>query len=959
MMDTEIVTQARAWVDSLTDKWRVQVISNRTASRRRKVKAPVKLRRFVEGVPWAFVKPALDYLISLAPYRGIIANGVDFNIAFRPTLTTWQRDSQSAAFGSRGDATYTLIQDLIDAESDDVYALSTSNSCTETVETSYVWDSDAVDELPEGGVGVTYQVASVSRNEDGTFNYALVKRIARTQHTPETVVEDNRVQKVTVETWDNVYPVGGVYCDDQGDALGVPQAGIFDRTEVKIAQVAKNPDCTVKIQATRETTKKHRSRRQTTQTIFEKTEETGETGADQALSEAPAASGGTIKTHESQQQPNGTYSTMERTQNELSVPDAEVEVTRNRRGIRTTKTHRNQPAQPSTSVSNGDTVRFKKTPGGLYDVTYSSFSARTSGSIGSGCKKDAYTHTDTTVKAASSVDIGHVTGGTGGKVVSKDATMDDDGIVTVTTRTEQEKSVKGAAATWHVSPEGSIASVKDAAQTAKPRKPSFSRANIGRDVSYTVTPGGLYTVENKEPGASDATVTVESSTSDKSTETRTVTRTVRESRGEVSTEGSSVSSGGGVYREKTVRVNQLGNVDTSVTSVKEHARVSSASYRATSRGTVKTVTTFSKTGAVETSGSSGHSVTNELTPGGRYTVSETEPYTTRVDSAHSASDAYQTESDDVTVTTGAVINSMVDSGGGIYRTRDVTADDNGFVRTVVRVVREIPGTHQSSSESDLFHRVSRTVKRELAFQTDNGNNPAPGVPTPLVKRSGQLTRGGLWDVDEVVDTPRFQTWKDSLDTDLYVMRTFYYRNASASEREAVKANALNEWNSLRSKYASSGWGFSPKAPTHAKMQPSSSLNAYGAYDGYYAIELSWAPESGGAGVNHATNLQEIASWSYKTVSNSFQIGVRSSGTDDNPSVTVQRTIQTKCVTEDIYCGWKQYVESRFGSGNILFEGSHVSVTPSTGVAHGVRVTEATTKVEIMETASMTPIKWGE
>jgi hypothetical protein len=202
-------------------------------------------------------------------------------------------------------------------------------------------------------------------------------------------------------------------------------------------------------------------------------------------------------------------------------------------------------------------------------------------------------------------------------------------------------------------------------------------------------------------------------------------------------------------------------------------------------------------------------------------------------------------------------------------------------------------------------------------------------------------------------------WEDSLDTDLYVMRTFYYRNASTSERDLVKEKALNEWNKLRSKYASNGWGFSSMAPTHAKMQPSSSLNAYGAYDGYYAIELSWAPESGGAGVDHVDKKKEIASWSYKTVSNSFQIGVRSSGTDDNPSVTVQRTIQTKSVTEDIYCGWRGYVNTHFGPNNTLFEGSHVSVTPSTGVAHGVRVTNATTSVEIMEVANMTPIKWGD
>lgn len=959
MIDTEIVTQARAWVDSLTDKWRVQVISKRTPSRKKGVKAPIKLRRFVEGVPWAFVKPALDYLISLAPYRGIVANGIDLDIAFRPTLTSWQRDSQAAAFGGRGDATYTLVQDLVDASSDDVYTVGTSSSCTETVESSYVWDSESVEDLPEGGVGVTYQIASVSRNEDGTFSYALVKRTARTQHTPETVLEDNKVQTTTLESWDNVYPYGDSYCNELGEYIGVPEAGISDGTEVKVTQVAKNPDCTVKIQVTRETAKKHQSRRQTTQTIFDAVVEVGETGAGDALTDAPAASGGTVRTHESQQQPNGTYTTLEKTQKELSVTDAEVEVVRNRRGTRTTRTHRNQISKPSTSISNGETVKYRKTPGGLYDVTTSNFDIKTSGDVGAGCKKDAFTHTDTKISTSSSVAIGHVTGGTGGKVVSKDATMDDDGIVTVTTRTEQEQSVKNATEAWHVTLDGSVVSAKDVAQSSKPSKLSFSRSSIGSDVSYTVTPGGLYTVEKKTPGTSGSVITVEASTASKATETRKATRTVTESRSSITGASSSVTSGSGVLREKVVRLNQFGNIDTSETTTEEKSVVSSVAFRSTPRGTVRTVTTFSKANSTASTAESGRSVTNELTPGGRYTVSETAPYATRVDSAHSAADAFQTESDSVTVQIGQVTDQSVETGNGFYRTRDVSVDDNGFVRTTVRTVKELPGTHQTLFESDLFHTVARSVIRGATAPVASELTANPGSPVPLVKRSGQLTKGGLWDVDETTDTPRFQTWEDSLETDLYVMKTFYYRNADSSQRDSVKQKALNEWKSLKSKHAAQGWGFSSTAPTHAKMQPSSSLNAYGAYDGYYAIELSWAPESGGAGNDHASNSKEIATWSYKTVSNSFQVGVRSQINDDTPEVTIQRTIQTKSVTEDIYSGWRGYVNSFFGSGNTLFEGSHVSVTPSTGVAHGVRVTEAQTKVEIMNMKNMTPIKWGE
>ena len=122
-----------------------------------------------------------------------------------------------------------------------------------------------------------------------------------------------------------------------------------------------------------------------------------------------------------------------------------------------------------------------------------------------------------------------------------------------------------------------------------------------------------------------------------------------------------------------------------------------------------------------------------------------------------------------------------------------------------------------------------------------------------------------------------------------------------------------------------------------------SLNEYNLFDGSFTIELAWNPESGGKDNDHVNQVTQLASWTYKVVSNQYNIGY-----SNFDRVTVNRTKHTKTVTEDIVSGWKGYADQYFGSGRVLFEGSRMSVTPTTGIAHGVRVTEANTDITIME-----------
>lgn len=291
--DPEAVkAQARAWVDGVNSAagvsggWRLQVLRLRT---RRKFdggspgtatdvngdvvssvgahapdgkcdELPARLRRFVPGCPWALVDQAVRYLYEIAPYTGIVYNGVKVEGKYRPTLTQWVRDDQANVSERGANGTYTLIQDLIEVtDCDDSLAVATGASCSAYEETTFKWDADSVEPLPvECEQGVTWSIRSVSRSdEDGTYSYQLVKTTARTRHYGPALVECGPQAEVTEESWESAYGEPGAFeargCDFNGPIETPPcdtEPGV--RTQV---QYRENPDCTFDVVVRRRSSK--------------------------------------------------------------------------------------------------------------------------------------------------------------------------------------------------------------------------------------------------------------------------------------------------------------------------------------------------------------------------------------------------------------------------------------------------------------------------------------------------------------------------------------------------------------------------------------------------------------------------------------------------------------------------------------------------------------------------------
>lgn len=669
-----IESEAQRWIDSLERKWRLQILSKRyrvDPSTGQRKELPLRIRRFAEGIPYSCVDAALRYLLSKAPYTDVIYNGMLVEGEYVPTLTTWVRDDRETVNGiSKTDGTYTLIQDLVDRLYVDRYLVGSSRSCTEEVSTEWTWDTGAIEAIPDvpegpqGWQGITYAIQSVSRNEDGTFNYALVKRVAKTQHMPRVAVKETPEGTVEIETWDNLYGEPPEFRDEGWNVLDpqVPAAAKRDADGRHVElQISKNDDCTYKAQATyvtasaetdpeyvsdascvEETTYAHRwhvpdvenvsdrtqgetkavqnlrreddgtysyvvvtrravtrdtgyvtqtdssdgvtkvrtvanaygepggwlsyaggefgpfdpeipapgvyqagqvdvkaernqdctyqvvvtvtklkkvcPERQTSKTIYESDVSEKCAGQEEKLGDAPDAEGGNIVTHESQLQPDGTYTNREAVKTELPVSASTKTVESNRRGVRTTTVDSNQEKPASTeSIPVGTAVKVEKTPGGLYNNTVTEWDRTASVKAGDLCTEDVFHHQHDVTVAGGEVEMppddDHVEGsGEGGLVVTRRTDMDDDGGVSQTTSRNQEILAPESEETWQVGLHGVIHTVEHrhvdlgdpvqsglyggdgALETIMSLAPDSVVPWIGGRVSRKLTPGGFHDI---------------------------------------------------------------------------------------------------------------------------------------------------------------------------------------------------------------------------------------------------------------------------------------------------------------------------------------------------------------------------------------------------------------------------------------------------------------------------------
>ena len=767
---------AREWIDAAASKWRVQVLARRTRVTESGLKRiPTRLRRFVEGLPWPYVKPALDYLLSQAPYRGILANGVDFGATYRPTLTIWQRDSQQAALGAKGaavgDATYTLVQDLVEADADDVYAVGTSSSCSETVESEYVWDAADVADIPQGSIGVTWQIAQVHRNEDGTFDYALVKRVALTQHAGPVTTEDNAVRKVVVDRWDNVYvDAEGRYCDDSMAPLGIPAPGIdpSGATETQITVEAENPDCTLRLSVRSETHREEDVRESDEIDLYRRVHEKERQAEDSDFDPVRASTDGIGKgvTYrvEKKLRPDGAHDRTDREVTEREVRSATREVAIGRRGTRVVVLDRNvsDDGVPEDPTEPGHAVKVEKTPGGLYDVTRTDFTLGDGTKVGETCKTDRFAHVHSVVSAAPSVSLGDLSGLEaidghakygGGTVRTYETTMDDDGAVTLTARSDTEQNVPRSEVQRESYVDSTVIVRKDyATGTAVPGDASGTWAGFakhgagapGDSVRFEKTPGGLVTTTVHEVALPGNDVTISKGRK------RDALSDVQESRVSLGTEGRNFArqpnvpeASGGKHVESDVAVNDRGAFVRREVVTQEADVVSRRVREKRAQYTAVTVTKNSSAddGGAEkgTNLGYGDSVEAELTPGNRWRVTTRTIEVSKTPArAHSEDTKFERVTDTVTVSAGGVETKPAPAaGGGKHYVYDSVMDDLGVVTTTHRETEEHPGTVRKSKECHAQYVATTTVSVGNSDSLDSADEPGESVEV-------DLTAGGLW-----------------------------------------------------------------------------------------------------------------------------------------------------------------------------------------------------------------------
>ena len=539
----------------LTGTWRLEVLQKRLSSNAdgtpKDREIPVRIRRFLKGIPWAQVHDAIRYLISKSPYEGIIYNGIELDGKYRPTLTQWRRDDQEQV-GGNAQGSYTLIQDLIEVTDDgDRLDTVSADSCSETEETTWVWDAPEVEDLPyDGSQGVTYAIRQVRRNEDGTFDYAIVKQVAKTQISGWKVTECDEYSKVSVRVFDNVY--GGLSDGDPftdgTSILPIPAPCETDDGTLIQVSVAQNPDCTFKVtvqkteanpnvKKTSETRKGLRGvvTSETTvatnplpetglelgeqvrnelrpdglydvmhvtvakepvgdigstceRTVFEHQHAETRNEAVRPEDEASSAGGGKTYQVQSRATEEGTWDVTRTETTEIAQTGAQKTKQKTLRGVTETTVDRNVDNADVTVTNVGDRVSVEMTPGGKYNRTVTTVSKEPVGDIGSNCETTVFEHRHVESENVPDRPESEASSAGGGKTYQVQARATEEGTWDVSRTVIEEKPVATA---QHIMRK-TLRGVTETTVSRNVSDSAVSVSEIGDEVRVEKTPGGLW-----------------------------------------------------------------------------------------------------------------------------------------------------------------------------------------------------------------------------------------------------------------------------------------------------------------------------------------------------------------------------------------------------------------------------------------------------------------------------------
>jgi len=822
-----------------------------------------------------------------------------------------------------------------------------------------VWDSGSIEDIPATGSlqGVTWAIRSVNRNEDGTFNYSLVKRIAKTQITEKNTQSNTSVEKVEVQVWDNVYGSVGSFTDHSGAALAIPSTLSAGGVKIDV-QISKNADCTYKVVATWTTAKAVVNAADSSHTQFEGDHSESHMGSALPLGNAPDAAGGVIKSYESVLQPDGTFKTVEKTKVERPVAESTKMVAVGRRGRRVTVINTNQlnPAD-ATTVAIGGSVKSEKTPGKRYTNTITTWDTSAPVRSAESCTNDIFhhKHSGTTSGIASMPGSNeHVYGsGTGGLVILRQTEMDEEGSISQTITEDQETKAANSEETWQVGLTGIVHTIshRNVATTDTTEygtTPTYSRANVGKTLKRSKTPGGLYDVTITDIDRTSGTM-VSGTGCTKNVFLHTDSSSTNDPNGSV--EASHVTdAGNGYYREREARLNSDGSSTVTETTHQEiEQRSANVTYKRTARGLITSVThrNVSDNITAPAEGHAGDSTSREMTQGGLYNVTTVNvTASAQPDHAACSKTIFEHSDDVVTMGTGAVDATHVEeAGNSIYRQKTSELDQDGFVRTTVRTVSEQPVSDAKRSyTADRFTKTSRvTNKNQSASSTITIPDFLTDDAHSVVTITADKNPGGSIDITTETAQAVYRHWDHEVDTNWRYSKTVWFVNATAAEKDALyqqyytafdtkfaawRKNFLTAGNNATTNQGAAS-GLTDvdrdiRLPVSYNINPNVTQNKHGLYDGSFTFSANWDMDSAGQTGKLNVNFNW---WSY--TDRTIQCSPRADGSGS-------ASMTTTTIDRHVYCavgrGQSLLVKLLLDSG-VYFSGTHMDYNPVTQVWH--------------------------
>lgn len=511
------VEEAKRFVRNI--KWRWDTVSERGAKPKNGFRPKMTMRRFAPGAPLNSIRIVLDMITDAAPYINPVVSGDIIQGKWKPRVTWFRKDMQQQTYDVRGDATVTIVQELVpdyeDGESDLVNA---GGDCSEITEYEYVWDAAEISTpampYPQG---VAYGVQGINRDDDsGLFSYILVKRTAVEQHFGPYISMSSAKSYATTEIYKNAYNI----------PADLPQEGdIVDGGKVTRVSIGVNNDCTYNIQIDRSFTSKVKAAKSCAKSVYSHQETETTTGQEKALDEAPAANGGVVKTHISTLEDDGTYTNEVRTAEEQTVQSAVKNVTVGKFITVTTTANKGQASAASISDTKDEcgnitkygigTAKSTLTEGRLYDTEVTEYQVN-KGTDTESSKIDAFS-VEKTSREIGGTDYPSITDAGSYHTTEKSCSVDNTtGAITRATTVKTEVSVPDAVVVHSKSIYGVTTTKLDKNSgcgccfTDDSYSPVESLA-IGESVRVTMNPGGSADVEKSSTTVNDDGVVIASS----------------------------------------------------------------------------------------------------------------------------------------------------------------------------------------------------------------------------------------------------------------------------------------------------------------------------------------------------------------------------------------------------------------------------------------------------------------